>query len=157
MIRNLVSNDSDKGGSIICAGVEGGVNDDVDDSSHGSKDDDHDEMGKRQRKEKKIYSISQSGAIHEHDMYASSGSGSGYVTAYCDAELDHQQEQHRLQQQPDFSSTVIAATTTTRKEMSEEECISFVRKAFKVAVGRDNSSGGKVRLWICSKDGIRFL
>lgn len=57
------------------------------------------------------------------------GSGSGYIFGYCDSNY--------------------------RKGMSEQECIDFVLKAVTLAIKRDGSSGGVVRIAVIDKDGCR--
>lgn len=39
--------------------------------------------------------------------------------------------------------------------MTEDECRSFVTRAVALAMGRDGSSGGCIRLAIIDKDGVR--
>ncbi|CAH8486212.1 unnamed protein product [Schistosoma rodhaini] len=44
-----------------------------------------------------------------------------------------------------------------RKGMTREECVSFVLKGVALAINRDGSSGGCVRLAIISKDGVERI
>lgn len=74
-----------------------------------------------------IYSIPLGGSIIRVPM-AVDGSGSGYISAYCDANF--------------------------RPGMTKAEALEFVRKAVSLAMSRDGSSGGLVRTCIVTKDGI---
>ena len=44
--------------------------------------------------------------------------------------------------------------STFREGMSKEECVEFVKKTLALAMARDGSSGGVIRLGIITKDGI---
>eukprot|EP00184_Porphyridium_aerugineum_P008407 CAMPEP_0184691488 /NCGR_PEP_ID=MMETSP0313-20130426/332_1 /TAXON_ID=2792 /ORGANISM="Porphyridium aerugineum, Strain SAG 1380-2" /LENGTH=225 /DNA_ID=CAMNT_0027149221 /DNA_START=63 /DNA_END=740 /DNA_ORIENTATION=- len=56
------------------------------------------------------------------------GSGSTYIYGYCDAQY--------------------------KEKMTREECIQFVKNALALAMARDGSSGGVIRLVIIDKDGV---
>lgn len=56
------------------------------------------------------------------------GSGSSYIYGFVDANY--------------------------REDMSKEECAEFVKKALALAMGRDGSSGGVVRLGIITEEGV---
>lgn len=73
------------------------------------------------------WSIPLGGALVQQN-YTIGGSGSSYIYGYCDAEY-----------KPDFN---------------QEECATFVTKALSLAMSRDGSSGGIVRLCIVTKDGV---
>ncbi|KAL9655411.1 hypothetical protein ABK040_011252 [Willaertia magna] len=74
-----------------------------------------------------VYSIPLGGSM-VREPYAIGGSGSAYIYGYCDANY--------------------------KKEMNEEECKDFVRKALSLAMARDGSSGGIVRLAVIKKEGV---
>ena len=61
--------------------------------------------------------------------HATGGSGSTYIYGFCDKHWKH--------------------------GMTEAECRSFVTRAVALAMGRDGSSGGCIRLAIIDKDGVR--
>lgn len=73
-----------------------------------------------------IYQVSIGGTILQLPM-AISGSGSTYITGYCDEHY--------------------------RENMTKEECLKFVKTAIQLAMGRDGSSGGVIRTVVITKDG----
>lgn len=81
-----------------------------------------------ERKGGQVYSIPLGGALVREPM-AIGGSGGSYIYGFCDAAY--------------------------KTGMSEEECIKFVLKAVTLAMSRDGSSGGCVRIGIIDKDGCR--
>ena len=72
-----------------------------------------------------VYNIPLGGACVEQD-FAVSGSGSSYIYGYCDANY--------------------------RPDMSEAECLQFVRNAVSHAVHRDGSSGGNIRTMVLNAE-----
>jgi len=78
----------------------------------------------------KLYTISASGALLEEVQYASAGSGSTFVLGY----LDHH-----------VRSQVTA--------LEEDQAIDLCQRAIELAIQRDGSSGGIVRLFICNATG----
>ena len=60
--------------------------------------------------------------------WAIGGSGSSYIYGYCDS--------------------------TWREGMSKEETIEFVRNALSLAMRRDGSSGGTIRLAVITEGGV---
>merc|ERR1719456_799357 len=74
-----------------------------------------------------VYSIPLGGTKIRVPM-AIDGSGSGYISAFCDSNY--------------------------RPGMTKAECLAFVQKAVSHAMSRDGSSGGLVRTCIITKDGI---
>merc|ERR550537_536057 len=74
-----------------------------------------------------VYSIPIGGSKIRQGVVAG-GSGSGYISAFCDANY--------------------------RPNMSEEECREFVAKCVAHAMSRDGSSGGLIRLNTIKKDGV---
>lgn len=75
-----------------------------------------------------VYSIPLGGMLSREPI-AIGGSGSGYIYGFVDS--------------------------TYRNDMTEEECTKFVLKAVSLAMSRDGSSGGCVRIGVIDKDGIR--
>lgn len=69
------------------------------------------------------------GGMLAREPVAIGGSGSGYIYGYVDS--------------------------TFKKDMTEEECVNFVLKGVTLALSRDGSSGGCVRIGIIDKDGCR--
>jgi len=80
-----------------------------------------------------IYSISQSGSLIEEDLFAASGSGSTYILGHLDRHLS-----------PDDL-------------LDEDTAIEFCRQAIELAVNRDGSSGGLIRVVIINGKGSREL
>lgn len=76
----------------------------------------------------KVYCIPLGGML-TNEPVTIGGSGSGYIYGFVDSEY--------------------------RKDMSEEECVKFVLKAVTLALSRDGSSGGCVRIAVIDKDGCR--
>ncbi|KAF0979883.1 hypothetical protein FDP41_001036 [Naegleria fowleri] len=62
------------------------------------------------------------------EPFSIGGSGSTYIYGYCDANF--------------------------KKGMTKDECKQFVRNALSLAMARDGSSGGVVRLAVITKDGV---
>lgn len=83
-----------------------------------------------------IYSIDLGGTIMEQPMWACNGSGSGYILGYID---DHYKEENG---QP---------------IMSEEEAVDFVGNAIELAMDRDGSSGGVIRIYVIDKNGKKSI
>lgn len=73
-----------------------------------------------------VFSIPLGGSFHQQP-FAIGGSGSSYIYGYCDANY--------------------------KKDMTKDECIKFVTNALSLAMARDGSSGGVIRLVIIDKDG----
>jgi 20S proteasome subunit beta 1 len=83
--------------------------------------------------EGQLYAILPSGALFQHDLFAVSGSGSTYIMGY----LDDQLEKGEL--------------------LSEQEAIALVAKAIQLAMDRDASSGGFVRIYSITSKGRRSI
>lgn len=73
-----------------------------------------------------VYNIPLGGSLHKQP-YAIGGSGSTYIYGYCDANY--------------------------RSDMTKEECEQFVLNALALAMERDGSSGGVIRMAIITEDG----
>ena len=74
-----------------------------------------------------VYEITLGGSMAQLP-FAISGSGSGYIYGYCDANW--------------------------KPDMEEEEAVEFVRRALSLAMSRDGSSGGITRYVVVRPDGI---
>lgn len=74
-----------------------------------------------------VYSIPLGGSIHKQDI-AIGGSGSTYIYGFCD--------------------------TNFKENMSEEEAIDFLKHAIALAMERDGSSGGVIRMAVLSERGV---
>eukprot|EP00743_Colponemidia_sp_Colp-15_P001738 GILK01001898.1.p1 GENE.GILK01001898.1~~GILK01001898.1.p1 ORF type:complete len:236 (+),score=28.59 GILK01001898.1:52-708(+) len=79
------------------------------------------------RKGGQVYNIPLGGALVRQN-FAIGGSGSSYIYGYCDAQY--------------------------RENMSKDECKDFVKNAVSLAMSRDGSSGGVIRLVTITKDGV---
>ncbi|CAG8491588.1 3682_t:CDS:2 [Paraglomus brasilianum] len=75
-----------------------------------------------------VFGIPMGGSMHKLP-YATAGSGSTYIYGYCD--------------------------TSFRQNMTKEETIEFVKTGVALAIGRDGSSGGCIRLAVITKDGVQ--
>lgn len=74
-----------------------------------------------------VYSIPLGGAMVQQP-FAIGGSGSSYIYGFCDSNF--------------------------KEGMSREECIDFVTKSLALAMSRDGSSGGVIRLVVIDKNGV---
>lgn len=79
------------------------------------------------RSKGEVYSIPLGGSIHKQDV-AIGGSGSTYIYGFCD--------------------------TNFRENMSEAEAIDFLKHAIALAMERDGSSGGVIRMAVLNDAGI---
>jgi 20S proteasome subunit beta 1 len=86
-------------------------------------------------KEGCIWSVSPSGALLKEDAYAVSGSGSSYIIGYLD---------HNLLQ-------------PGGKQLSEDDAVDFCKQAIELAMNRDGSSGGLVRILVLNAEGSRTI
>ena len=74
-----------------------------------------------------VFSVNLGGALVERE-FTMGGSGSGFIYGYCDANF--------------------------KQNMSLEEAKQFAVTAVSLAMSRDGSSGGAIRLAVINKDGI---
>lgn len=81
-----------------------------------------------------IYSIDIGGTLMEQHGWSCSGSGSSYILGYVDANY------------PEDPSL-----------WEEDEAVEFVGTAIELAMDRDGSSGGFVRLFVINRDGCRKI
>lgn len=79
------------------------------------------------RSKGEVYSIPLGGSIHKQDI-AIGGSGSTYIYGFCD--------------------------TNFKENMSESEAIDFLKHAIALAMERDGSSGGVIRMAVISESGV---
>jgi 20S proteasome subunit beta 1 len=79
----------------------------------------------------RIYSISSSGFLMEEEGFAISGSGSTFILGHMD--------------------------NAYRPDMSEEDAVDFVVQAVQLAMSRDGSSGGFVRVHVLNEAGQKTL
>ncbi|KAJ9050827.1 Proteasome subunit beta type-1 [Entomophthora muscae] len=77
-----------------------------------------------------VYSIPLGGSLHRQP-FAIGGSGSTYIYGYCDSKF--------------------------KLGMTKDECVDFVKNALALAMARDGSSGGVIRLAIITKEGVERL
>jgi 20S proteasome subunit beta 1 len=87
-----------------------------------------------------IYSIAPGGTVFEERMWAAGGSGSTYVLGYLDSHLSGSSV--------DNSDKLID---------SEEKALDLVYNALCLAMDRDGSSGGFVRMYVIDQSGRRFV
>lgn len=86
-----------------------------------------------------VYAIAPGGTLWEEPRWAAGGSGSSYILGHLDHHL--QEQQH--------------GDDDRQHLMEEEEAVTFVREALELAMSRDGSSGGFVRLYVIDKNGKR--
>lgn len=84
--------------------------------------------------EGQLYAILPSGALFQHGVHAVSGSGSTYITGFLDDQLANR-------------DTLL----------NEQEAIDLVAKAIQLAMDRDGSSGGFVRIYSITAKGRRSI
>ncbi|KAJ3326286.1 Proteasome subunit beta type-1 [Boothiomyces sp. JEL0866] len=77
-----------------------------------------------------VYSIPLGGSLHKRP-FAIGGSGSTFIYGYCDAHY--------------------------RENMTREEAIQFVKNSISLAMSRDGSSGGTIRLAIITEDNVERI
>ncbi|KAI9014763.1 Proteasome subunit beta type-1 [Gaertneriomyces sp. JEL0708] len=77
-----------------------------------------------------VYAVPLGGSLHKQP-FSIGGSGSTYIYGYCDAAY--------------------------KDNMSREEAIDFTKNAIALAMSRDGSSGGVIRLAVITKDGVERI
>ena len=82
-----------------------------------------------------IYTVSPGGTVFEETSWAAGGSGSTYILGHLDS--CHPKKGSLLQ--------------------TEEEALEFVSNAIGIAMDRDGSSGGFIRMYVINKTGKRFV
>lgn len=89
-----------------------------------------------------IYSIAPGGAVFEEKQWAAGGSGSSYILGHLDSKCTNDENE----------------TNQLEKELdSEEDAIDFVWKAISLAMDRDGSSGGFIRMYVINSHGRKFI
>eukprot|EP00566_Odontella_aurita_P019259 CAMPEP_0113562214 /NCGR_PEP_ID=MMETSP0015_2-20120614/20404_1 /TAXON_ID=2838 /ORGANISM="Odontella" /LENGTH=320 /DNA_ID=CAMNT_0000464089 /DNA_START=161 /DNA_END=1124 /DNA_ORIENTATION=- /assembly_acc=CAM_ASM_000160 len=125
LLRALIYNEPDLSASLICAGWDHTLARSV------GEDGDGDSAGAGGG-EGVIYSISPGGSIvEEKDGWAIGGSGSTYLMAHVDSRYPHGRS----------------------NEWTEDEAVEFVAESIGLAMDRDGSSGGLVRIWVIDRRG----
>lgn len=89
-----------------------------------------------------IYTITPGGTVFEEKAWAAGGSGSTYILGHLDS--CHPKDE-------------LGVDSTDRILTSEDEALDFVSKALSLAMDRDGSSGGFIRMYVINKDGKRFV
>jgi len=106
-----------------------------------------------------IYSLAASGALLCETNYVAAGSGSTFILGYLD-----QLVQDQLQKQQQEGSVFLANNRNSMKQIKaattvlmwdKETAMEVCRRVVQRAIDRDASSGGIIRMMICSKDGIQ--
>jgi 20S proteasome subunit beta 1 len=87
-----------------------------------------------------IYSINPGGTVFEERIWAAGGSGSIYILGYLDSHLP---------KGPDGNIDCLIET--------EEEALDIVCSAIGLAMDRDGSSGGFIRMYVIDRFGRRFV
>lgn len=89
-----------------------------------------------------IYTITPGGTVFEEKAWAAGGSGSTYILGHLDS--CHPKDE-------------IGMNSDDQILNSEEEALDFVSKALSLAMERDGSSGGFIRMYVINKEGKRFV
>ena len=90
-----------------------------------------------------IYTITPGGTVFEEKTWAAGGSGSTYILGHLDS--CHPKD---LLGEESSDSQILN---------SEEEALDLVSNALSLAMDRDGSSGGFIRMYVINKDGKRFV
>eukprot|EP00581_Thalassiosira_minuscula_P013558 CAMPEP_0183720800 /NCGR_PEP_ID=MMETSP0737-20130205/13319_1 /TAXON_ID=385413 /ORGANISM="Thalassiosira miniscula, Strain CCMP1093" /LENGTH=332 /DNA_ID=CAMNT_0025950735 /DNA_START=21 /DNA_END=1019 /DNA_ORIENTATION=+ len=91
-----------------------------------------------------IYAVNPGGTVVEEPMWASGGSGSSYILGYLDSTYPKDDAGD------DCGGKQLLLQT-------EEEALEFVSNAIHLAMERDGSSGGFIRMYVIDKYGKRFV
>ena len=91
-----------------------------------------------------IYSITQGGTVFEEKVWAAGGSGSTFIMGYLDSCYPKDKYYDNKAPPPPILQ-------------SEEEALDFVCNAIGLAMDRDGSSGGFVRMYVINRLGRRFV
>lgn len=89
-----------------------------------------------------IYTITPGGTVFEEKAWAAGGSGSTYILGHLDS--CHPKDE-------------LGKDSNDQILNSEEEALDFISKALSLAMDRDGSSGGFMRMYVINKDGKRFV
>ena len=119
-----------------------------------------------------IYSIGPNGAMFEEEGgWAVAGSGSSYVLGHLDSHYStggaatahrdggRREEDGGEEEEDDDDDRDDEDRDRRRRRRlpSEEEAVEFVSNAIRLAMERDGSSGGYVRMYVIDKFGRRFV
>ena len=109
-----------------------------------------------------IYSIGTNGAMFEEEGgWAVAGSGSSYVLGHLDSHYStggREEDGGGGEDDVDYDDDGDRDRRRRRRRLpSEEEAVEFVSNAIRLAMGRDGSSGGYVRMYVIDKFGRRFV
>lgn len=77
-----------------------------------------------------VYEVPLGGSLHRQD-FSIGGSGSTYIYGFCDSKY--------------------------KQNMTKEECVAFCRDAVSLAMTRDGSSGGVVRMAVINQQGVQRM
>ena len=89
-----------------------------------------------------IYTITPGGTVFEEKLWAAGGSGSTYILGHMDS--CHPKDE-------------LGKESNDQVFNSEEEAIDFVSSSLLLAMDRDGSSGGFIRMYVINKNGKRFV
>ena len=95
-----------------------------------------------------IYSVTPGGTVFEERTWAAGGSGSTYILGHLDS---HYPKETTL------SSSSSSSSSCEKMLQSEEEALEFVCNAIGLAMERDGSSGGFIRMYVIDRFGKRFV
>lgn len=87
-----------------------------------------------------IYSIAPGGTVFEESMWAAGGSGSTYILGYLDSYFSNNSDEKK-----------------EKLFFSEEEAMDLVYNALCLAMDRDGSSGGFVRMYVIDRYGRKYV
>lgn len=100
-----------------------------------------------------IYSLAPSGALLTESNFAVAGSGSAYIIGHLDdyfrqLQRHHHQQQHQNTENQQQKSSLL---------LEEGDAIELCHRVVQLAINRDGSSGGVIRLCVINQQGIRQL
>lgn len=101
-----------------------------------------------------IYAIRPGGSMWEEPSWATGGSGAPHLVAHVDATLGSGRSRN------DHKDDGVMTTTDDDDDerlLREEDAIDFVTGAIRLAVGRDGSSGGFIRIYAIDRNGKREI
>jgi 20S proteasome subunit beta 1 len=106
-----------------------------------------------------IYTIGAGGIVLEEKLWAAGGSGSTYILGHLDSWYNNEHLQNYQNDRSSSSSSIDGVTDDERMLplQSEEEAIEFVSNAIHLAMERDGSSGGFIRMYVIDRFGRRFV
>jgi len=99
-----------------------------------------------------VYSIDLGGTLVEHPGWTASGSGSGYVLGFIDDNFPKVGGNGSGQGGSGSGRVDDGSSLWT-----EDEAVEFVAKAIELAMDRDGSSGGCVRIFVIDRNGKKAI